>query len=222
MIFPLLDILLLLLYVKAIRLSPLSLTLPFYSLTPVFLILTSFIILGELPTSLGVVGILLVVVGAYILNLRERKYGFLGPFQAIFKEKGTILIILAAMLASINSNLFKVGVAHSSPVFFIAINSMIVVLLMSIFLFKKIKNQFNEIKKNFRLLFLAGIANGFMLLFHALAVMLVIVPYMISIKRTSSIFGVLYGHFWFKEGKLKERLIGAVIMLIGAAVILIS
>ncbi|MAE42308.1 hypothetical protein CMO93_00940 [Candidatus Woesearchaeota archaeon] len=221
-IFAPLDIVLLLLYIKAIRMSPLSLTLPFFSLTPVFLILTSFLILGELPTFLGVAGIILVVIGAYILNLNQKKYGILGPFKAIFKEKGTILIIIAALIASITANLLKIAVLHSSPTFFIAIHSIIFTTLMSIFFFKRIKNKFNDIKNNFGLLFLIGIANGFMFLFHALAVTLVIVPYMISIKRTSSIFGVIYGGIWFKEKYFAQRLVGAAIMVVGAVVILIS
>jgi drug/metabolite transporter (DMT)-like permease len=44
---------------------------------------------------------------------------------------------------------------------------------------------------------------------------------MISIKRTSSIFSVLYGHFLFKEKNIRERLIGAIIMLVGAALIIL-
>mgnify|MGYP000474666247 CR=1 FL=1 len=58
-------------------------------------------------------------------------------------------------------------------------------------------------------------------IFNFLAVQLVIVPYMISIKRTSSIFGFLYGKFVFKEKNIKERLTGALIMLIGAGLIIL-
>jgi len=54
-----------------------------------------------------------------------------------------------------------------------------------------------------------------------LAITLVIVPYMVSIKRTSSIFGVLYGKFMFKEKNIKQRFLGAAIMLIGAALIIL-
>ena len=56
-----LDIIAVLLYMKAIKVSPLSLTLPFLSLTPVFLIGTSYIILGEKLGKFGFIGIMLVV-----------------------------------------------------------------------------------------------------------------------------------------------------------------
>ena len=44
------------LYIRALKESPLSLTIPFLAFTPVFLIVTSFLILGELPDKSGAGG----------------------------------------------------------------------------------------------------------------------------------------------------------------------
>jgi uncharacterized membrane protein len=41
------------------------------------------------------------------------------------------------------------------------------------------------------------------------------VAYVISIKRTSVIISILFGYLIFKEKGIKERLLGAVIMVIG-------
>jgi uncharacterized membrane protein len=41
----------------------------------------------------------------------------------------------------------------------------------------------------------------------------------ISLKRTSLLFGVMYGALLFKEEKIKERLIGSVIMITGVLLI---
>jgi uncharacterized membrane protein len=79
-----------------------------------------------------------------------------------------------------------------------------------------------QLKSNFKGFFFIGLFLGLMTIFHYLAIRLVIVPYMVSIKRTSSIFSVLYGYFLFKEKNIKERLVGALIMLIGAAFIILS
>src|SRR3990170_8889257 len=46
-----LEITALILYVKAIKLSPLSLTIPFMALSPVFIIVIAFFLLGELPDT---------------------------------------------------------------------------------------------------------------------------------------------------------------------------
>jgi len=60
------EVLAWILYVKAIRISQISLVVPLLSFTPAFLVAVSFIILGELPSLIGLLGIVLVVGGAYI------------------------------------------------------------------------------------------------------------------------------------------------------------
>ncbi len=208
-------------YIKAIRISPLSLVVPFLSLTPVFLILTSFVMLGELPTIIGFFGILLVVIGAYILNFKSFSKGILEPFKSILKKKGCVYMIIVAFLFSITSNLGKILVQKSSPLFFSAIYTPLIAILFLIIAFFTSRKKIVQLKSDFRNSFLIGLFFGLMMIFHNLAIRLVIVPYMISIKRTSSIFSVLYGYFLFKEKNIRERLIGTLIMLIGAALIIL-
>ena len=67
------------LFIKAIKDSPLSLTLPIVNFTPLFLLITSPIMIGEFPKPLGLVGILTIVIGSYILNLSQKIHGSLEP-----------------------------------------------------------------------------------------------------------------------------------------------
>jgi len=88
------------LYMKAIKLSPLSLSIPFLSFIPVFMILTSLIVLDEVPSGWGVMGIGFIVAGSYLLNVTHVKYGYLSPFKAIFREPGSMLMLLVAFIYS--------------------------------------------------------------------------------------------------------------------------
>jgi len=97
-----LEIVSIVLYIKALRLSPLSLTLPFLSLTPVFLIFFSYIILGERVSLLGGVGILFIAIGSYTLNIHKIREGIFEPFKAIINEKGSVLMIGVALIYSVN------------------------------------------------------------------------------------------------------------------------
>jgi uncharacterized membrane protein len=54
---------------------------------------------------------------------------------------------------------------------------------------------------------------------HMLAISMTHVAYMISLKRTSLLFGVIYGAVLFKEEKIAERLTGAAIMITGVFLI---
>jgi uncharacterized membrane protein len=51
------------------------------------------------------------------------------------------------------------------------------------------------------------------------AVSLTLVAYVISIKRTSVLMSVGFGHFIFKEKGIQERSLGAAIMILGVAII---
>src|SRR5690606_20512891 len=68
-----------LLYFKAIKRSELSVTVPLITLTPLFMLLTSPIMIGEFPSPLGIVGIVLIVVGTYISNLSQDTKNFFAP-----------------------------------------------------------------------------------------------------------------------------------------------
>ena len=56
-------------FMRALQISPLSLTIPFLSFSPVFTVLFSRALLGEAPQFLQALGIAGVVVGAFLLNL---------------------------------------------------------------------------------------------------------------------------------------------------------
>ena len=58
------------LYFRALQISPLSLCIPFLAFTPVFLIPTGFVLLGEAPSPLKLLGVVLIVVGSMVMHRR--------------------------------------------------------------------------------------------------------------------------------------------------------
>lgn len=206
-------------YIKAIRTSPLSLTLPFLAFTPAFIILTGWIVLGETVTLPGVLGILCIVIGAYFLNLSQVRTGLFEPFRAIFREPGSRLMLLVSFIYSITSTLGKLAILHSNPYFFGI--SYYIVFTLFLFSFMPIVPG----AKAGRLLanpfagLIVGAVMAVMVFSHMLSISMVQAVYMVSVKRTSIIFGVLYGAWLFKETRITERLTGAVIMIIGVFLI---
>src|SRR4030042_2434857 len=132
-----LEIVSIVLYIKALRLSPLSLTLPFLALTPVFLIFISYVILGERVSFAGATGILFIAAGSYTLNISKIREGIFEPLRAITKEKGSVLMIVVALIYSLTSSLGKMAIKHSSPLFFgITYYAALAVLFTPIVLYK--------------------------------------------------------------------------------------
>src|SRR4030067_407709 len=212
-----LELLSIILYIKALRLSPLSLTLPFLALTPVFLIFVSYILLGERVSFAGGIGILFIAAGSYTLHISKIREGIFEPLRAITRERGSVLMIGVALIYSLTSTLGKVAIQHSSPLFFGSTYFTSFALFFAPIAFYK-QNKHKGVKiegKTIRSVILPGIFYSLMVISHMIAISLAKVAYVISVKRMSLIIGILYGYLFFKERQIGERLIGASLMFIG-------
>lgn len=209
------------LFIKAVKDSPLSLVLPIVNFTPVFLLITSPIMLGEFPKPLGFVGILTTVVGSYILNLSQKIHGPFEPILSIVKEKGSRLMLLIAIVWSITSNIQKIAVNNSNPILVAFSEGCIILLFLTMILLLK-KISFKKIFQNSTMLAPIGVASGLSIVFQMIAISMTLVPNVLSIKRTSTLFGIAWGRIFFKEKNIQERLIGTLIMILGVVLIAIS
>ncbi|MFZ3073291.1 MAG: DMT family transporter [Thermodesulfobacteriota bacterium] len=212
-----LEVAALILYVKAIKISPLSLTVPFMALSPIFIIVIAFFMLDEVPDKSGFAGITLIVVGAYLLNASASKHGLFGPLKAIGKEKGSLLMIIVAIIYAITSTLGKIAVNHSSPVFFGFMYPLILTLILTVIIGRK-----GKLREGFSrptTFIPIGFFTSVMMVSHFMAISMIDVAYMISVKRLSLIMSVFYGWALFKEERIRERLLGSIIMLVGVILI---
>lgn len=212
-----------LLLFRAFKAANLSLTVPLLSLTPLFLLVTSTLMLGQAPVfPWGYGGVLLVVVGTYVLNMGDSKGDWLGPFKALFTNVGPRCALGMAIIMSVMANMFKLGQDASNPFFYSAyVHTVATLLLLPVVVFKA-KEYWSQLREKPVIVGMLGFSSAFMTITAGLALLTAIVPYMISLKRSSVLWGMLYSHFLFKEQNIKGRLFGAGIMLAGAVMIVLS
>jgi uncharacterized membrane protein len=203
------------LYNRAIKISDLSITTPFLGLTPLFLAGTAFLVLGERLSYSGLTGIVLIVIGAYVLNVGRLRQGLLAPIAAIAREPGSRLMVIVALLYSITALLGKMAAQRAGPLLFAAIYTVIVVLALTPAVLRNSRPAL--LRKAFRNpWFLAmGPCYGLMMLCHLNAIVLVEASYMISVKRCSLLFGIVFGRLIFKEAGFRERISGGLVMIAG-------
>jgi drug/metabolite transporter (DMT)-like permease len=218
-----LEILAMMLYMTAIRDGPLSLTLPYLAFTPVFVVLTAFFLLGEQITLQGFAGVVLVVVGAYALNVEHAQLrnprSWLGPICAIGRERGSRLMLGVALIYSVTSVLGKGALQYMSaasfgPLYFVVLG------LFTVLFFSW--REPGAVRVLWRLSWrhaLIGALMALMVVTHFLAIERVQVAYMISVKRTSILFGIVFGALLFAETRLLQHLLAAVLMITGVALI---
>ncbi|MEK6743201.1 MAG: EamA family transporter [Nitrospirota bacterium] len=218
-----LEIAAILLYYKALRVSPLSLSLPFLSLTPVFLVIFSWIIMGEKVSAAGAAGIALIALGGYGLNLSSLRAGPLGPLKAVLRERGSLYMLAVSLIYSATSALGKLAITHSSPAFFGATYylALAVCLLPVIVFLAGGRVFFAELRATARAALLPGAFDAVQSVTHFFAVSMANVAYMIAIKRSSLLMGSVYGFLLFGERNVRERLVGSLIMFAGFVVIVV-
>ncbi|NEQ37751.1 MAG: EamA family transporter [Okeania sp. SIO3I5] len=209
-------------YFKAIKISNLSVVAPISTLSPLFLLITSPLILQEFPQPLGIIGLLFIVVGSYLFNLKEKQKGYLAPFRAIIIDRGSRLALLDAFLWSISTNFDKIGIQNSSPIFWgISLFFTVSIMLLPIALYKSHQNLY-KLKTGGWKLIIYGIINSVAMGCQMIAINLTFVAYVISVKRTSALFSIVLGKIILKEKGFRERLLGAAIMVSGLFLITIS
>jgi len=203
------------LYLYAIKISPISLSVPFLSFTPVFMILTSFFILAETITIGGGIGIGFIVLGGYVLHFTNKQASLSEPLSAFLHEKGSWFMLIVAILFAFAAVIGKKAILHSSPLFFSYFFFLIfnITVLTGFLLFRK--NDWRKIIRNTP----RGIWLGSLLMvhisFHGLAIAISTAVYMVAVKRSSILITVLLSWFILKEENIRYRGLGSLLMFAG-------
>lgn len=212
-----------LLYFKAIKRSELSVTVPLITLTPLFMLLTSPLIIGEFPSALGVVGIVLIVAGTYISNISDDPKKIFAPFISLVKNQGSRYMLLVAFIWSITANLDKIGVEETSPIYWAFSKDFLILIYLIPILIIKSKKPLLQINNRKWQLLMVGFFKSTSVVTQMFAIQFILVPYVISIKRASSVFIILFAFLYMNERKnFRNRMIGIIIILLGLGIIAIS
>lgn len=217
------EVLALLLYMRAISTSPLSKTLPYLALTPVFTAVTGYGLLGESLSLMSLMGILLVTVGAYVISLpRVLGHGWqrlFSPLKALREERGAALMVAVAALYSVTSVIGK-QMLHYVPALFFGpfYNGVLGVTVVLFFGFTQ-PSAFPVLWRRPAAVLLVALAAAAEVLTHYLALETVEVAYLSAVKRTSLLMGILYGAWLFKEPRLFQNLTAGMIMVAGVVFI---
>lgn len=223
-----LEIIALLLYMSALKASPLSLSVPFLAFTPAFILLTGWIVLGETLTAPGILGILITVAGAYMIHVRADARGIFMPFRAMARERGSRLMLAVSAIYGLTSVLGKRAVLHSDPCFFACFYFVFLGVVTPVILLAVPAQGPTGPEKpgtgasrpwTWPSWWTVGLSQAVMVLSHMWAISLAPAAYMIAVKRTSLLFSVILGRVVFGEAETARRLLGASLMLAGVGLI---
>ncbi len=193
-----------------------SMVYPITTSSPLFIMIWAYFILDERVTPLGILGIVLVLAGCYIMNITKGK-GKSGLY-------GILIAFLAAFLYSFGAMADKMGVE--------TVNTHLYIMLMADFMsfysimFTIISHRKSvtlhrkvNVPVQWKLVILGGLAMAASTVTYRLGLIDMQISYASALRQLSSLFGVLMGLFFLKESYGRQRIIGSIIIVAGIMLI---
>jgi drug/metabolite transporter (DMT)-like permease len=209
-----------LLLVIAVSISPLSLTVPYLSFTPVFTLLFGVPILGQLPGPAGLAGVLAVSLGALLLNTTPREL-LSDPLLGLRRERGSRIMLAVAFLFAVSTALDPIAIRHASePAYALGLTGSISLGL----LFRRgVAREVVKARSLHGLLAVGALLTAMALLTQFLGYRYLYVAYVDAVKRAGgNLLALLLGALFFAEGFNPRRLVAAILMSIGVSLVLLD
>jgi drug/metabolite transporter (DMT)-like permease len=198
---------------RLIKAEDLSLTTPWLGAIPMFVVLWSIILYREVPSIIAFVGILLVCLGTFTINLQGRR---------LQVKKASLWMLLTAALLGFTTSVDKIAIGASSAITYSLIWTITSALLMYLVAKKKTK-QVILVDKH---LIVQAVLWVIEFLFQMLAVQSVSEmasgpTYVKTLTMLNIVITTVVSSIVFKETDRRKRILSAVLIFIGAAIMVV-
>ena len=209
--------------IEAYREGDLSYVYPISRSAPLFTQIWAVLFIGEILSPGGVTGIVLVMIGLFIISLKDfRRQQFISPARH-FTSRPYLLALSAAVASSLYSVIDKVGVQILHPVLYLWLINLWMCVDMGLYLLLRGNSSFLEVWRHSRKesFIIALLQNGaYLLVLMALQVSKV--SYVVAFRQVGALFGAAMGILFLKERSLKTRITGVLILTVGLLLIGLS
>lgn len=203
-------------YVASFQRSPQSIIGPLFTLSVLFLVPLSYVVNGEIPSPLGFLGIISVILGPFFLGWQSGGLRFSTALRSVWHEPGTWRMLASAFFAALAVTFSKFSYRYVPPLVFAFYITAALFVVISVYLL--LRRQSLRPAAKFETLGMSA-SYGFGQALHYVGLSLLLAAYYISVKRLSVIFDVIFGRFMHREEHFGKRMIGAVLMVAGVVLV---
>lgn len=208
----------------AFKHEELSYITPMFALTPLYAALIAYITIREVPSALGMLGILAIVAGVYAVT-SSKGIGPKETIKRIANNKGARAGMMVPIAYAVGATFNKIGINQGvSPI----ASAALITFTMFIGHFYVVFRYPEEIKQTLKnknllgLIVLASIFGVASLGFGSLALKDAYTAYAIGIRRLDILITVLIGWKFMGDNNFLRRITGALIMTAGVVLVSIG
>jgi drug/metabolite transporter (DMT)-like permease len=215
-----------LLFLHAVRVSPISVMIPLLSFVPVFTVAAANPLLGEMPSARQLVGIAIVVLGALALgggDDGETRRGPLAMLRAIIREPGSLPMLGTALFWAMTMVVDKLAIGHAPiSAHAVVLNAGMAVCLLLWLAARREIAKLGQVRSAWGVLGAAILAGSTGLGAQLMAVKLLHAGVVETIKRAIGIVAaVVVGRLAFDEALSRAKIVSIVLMIVGTALIVV-
>jgi transporter family protein len=206
--------------VKAYRHMEVSVVSPLFNVGTLLSIFFAMLFFHEKLTIIQLIGVLLLIFGAYFVNFKEKDILF--PFKQLFKSEDYHHLIFSIVGYSLLSVLIKYILNFTDPYTYIFFETFFIAMFLTVYTIF-FHHGFNDIKAGFScskwLIFLIASANFLSMVTWYLATSIGEVSLVVPVMRIWTLLAVIFGGLIYREKGLTKKVISCVIMLTGVFII---
>jgi uncharacterized membrane protein len=206
---------------KAYSLGDLSITYPIARSSPLFLTILAVVVLGETISTWGIIGILLMVSGVYLIHLKGLSLqDVLEPVKNL-GEPATRYALLTAFCTTAYSLSDKIGVTQVDPLLYAFwLEPFILLFITPVVIWR---NGFKSIASEWKTSKINVSVSGFLMragyVLVLIAMSLTQVSYVLALRQLSVVLGALAGVLLLKEDYGRVRVFSSLIIFAGVYVL---
>ncbi len=206
--------------VGAYRGGDLSLVYPISRSAPLFTQIWAILLIGEILSTRGITGICLVIVGLFVISLKDFQLRRSMAQTSRLTTRPYLLALAAAISSSIYSVIDKVGVQIVHPVFYIWFINLWMAIFTGLYLTLRREVHFLKIwKESKKEITIIAILQNAAYLLVLMALQTSKVSYVVAFRQVGALFGAGMGIFLLKESYWETRITGALILTLGLVLI---
>lgn len=206
--------------IEAYQVGDLSLVYPISRSAPLFTQIWAIVFIGELLSSKGLIGIGLVMIGIFVVSLKDFRLKSVLLRCDHSSSHPYLLAFTAAIASSIYSVIDKVGIQLTNPAFYLWSIDLWMCVFTGLYLFLRkgscLLKVWRESKKE---IFIVTILQNLTYLLVLMALQESKVSYVVAFRQVGVLFGVGMGAILLKESYWKNRITGALILTMGLVLI---
>jgi drug/metabolite transporter (DMT)-like permease len=214
------------LIVQAMKWSDLSVLGPINAYKSIVSLVPGMVLLHEFPGRLGASGMALIVAGSYFLVDKNVKEPTRNLFVRFFSEKGVQYRFIALIVSAVEAIFLKRALFASSPLIAFAFWSVlgcgVSLAAVAVMMGGRVRQQIVVFRASQPAYLMLFVTTGLMQLCTLITLKELKVGYALALFQTSTLLSVVLGYKVFQERNILERLIGSMVMVAGAALIIIG